>query len=127
MPWLYKQLTGELVRMSFAMEVSPRYSGYSGHGEGKNNPALQSVAFVGPIPVGTYLISTAFEDPEKGPVVMRLTPMPDTETFGRDAFLMHGDSITDPGNASEGCICQDRDAREAVSDSSDYILNVVSS
>jgi hypothetical protein len=56
---------------------------------------------------------------------MRLTPAPENTMFGRDGFLMHGDSIEHPGCASEGCIIVGRAVREAVSESDDKSLEVV--
>ena len=67
--------------------------GYSGYLAGKNQPALQRVRDVGPIPKGTYLIGKAFDSPDHGPLALPLLSMGDTDTFGRDGFLMHGDSI----------------------------------
>ncbi len=78
---------------------------YSGHDNGKNNPALQHVPDIGPIPVGVYRIGPPFDDPgHLGKFVMSLTPLPDTDTFGRSGFFMHGDSAAHTGGASEGCI-----------------------
>ena len=78
---------------------------YSGHDNGKNNPALQQVPNIGPIPVGVYRIGQPFDDEgHLGKFVMSLTPLPQTETFGRSGFYMHGDSSTHCGGASEGCI-----------------------
>lgn len=102
------------------------FPGYSGHREGKNNPAMQSIHDVGPIPVGQYLIGTFFDDPTKGPIVAHLTPLPGTNTYGRTGFMIHGDSILHPGTASLGCIIQSRLARETCRDSADYGLEVVS-
>jgi hypothetical protein len=45
MSWTYKQSTGELDHNGAAIGA-----GYSGHGAGLNNPAMQNVHDVGPIP-----------------------------------------------------------------------------
>jgi hypothetical protein len=58
--------------------------------------------------------------------VLRLEPEPDTDTFGRAGFLMHGDSGAHPGEASEGCIIMPRNVREAVWTGGDHELEVVS-
>jgi hypothetical protein len=58
-------------------------------------------------------------------VVMRLTPDPTNEMFGRSAFLIHGDSIKAPGTASEGCIIQSNPVRTLVSKSSNRRLQVI--
>ena len=44
----YNQLTGELTTNSGVVIGK----GYAGHGEGKNNPAMESVKMVGPLPKG---------------------------------------------------------------------------
>lgn len=111
--WLYRQASGEL-SLDGAVHVGVGY-GYSGHGDGKNNPDLQRVPNVGPIPAGSYTIGTAYTHPQKGPLVMRLTPHSDT--FGRSGFLIHGDSIAHPGEASEGCIILSHSIRQQVSES----------
>ena len=45
---------------------------------------------------------------------MALTPAPDTNTFGRDSFLIHGDSSEHPGAASRGCIILPRNIRDQI-------------
>jgi len=46
-------------------------------------------------------------------------------TFGRDGFLIHGDSVRHPGDASEGCIILPRRFRERIWTSEDTDLEVV--
>jgi hypothetical protein len=125
MSWRFEQRTGKFGNTLHAFEGFPVY-GYSGHEQGKNNPALQQVHEVGPIPIGEYLISMPFDHPTKGPLCMRLSPLPATETFGRSGFLIHGDSIAKPGTASEGCIILPHAARNVIASSADYGLEVVS-
>jgi hypothetical protein len=100
---------------------------YSGHGEGLNNPALEKVPNVGPLPAGLYLIGRAQEHGDLGKVVMSLTPFPSTDVFGRSAFFIHGDDVKHPGEeiASHGCIVTSRSNREAIRDSNDYELEVI--
>jgi hypothetical protein len=100
--------------------------GYSGAGEGKNAPAMQSVHNVGPIPVGLYDIGDPVNTPRHGPFVLPLTPHAENEMFGRSEFLIHGDSIEHPGTASEGCIILNRIVRNTIHDSGDNLLRVVS-
>ena len=119
--WTYKQSTGELTNA--AGDVVAK--GYSGAPAGKNNPAMQNVPDVGPIPEGQYTIGTPFNSPDHGPFAMHLTPDPANEMFGRSAFLMHGDSLEHPGCASEGCIIMPRPVREATWNSGDLALLVV--
>jgi hypothetical protein len=119
MPWQYHQKTGQLFYDGQLVDT-----GYSGRGAGKNNPQLEATANVGPIPSGAYKIGPAFTDGAKGPVVMRLTPVGHT-AHGREGFLIHGDSRSHPGEASEGCIILDRTIRERIAASHDTALEVV--
>ena len=119
--YTYRQSTGELFH-----DGLPVTTGYSGHAEGRNNPALQSHPNVGPIPCGRWTIEKpAFESQTHGPVVMRLDPCAGTETFGRSGFLIHGDSILHPGMGSLGCIILPRPARLAISANPDCDLEVI--
>lgn len=108
-------------------------NGYAGHGEGKNNPAMQAVASVGPLPVGRYKIcghpdtGLPYDSPKNGKFVLRLEPDPSNAMHDREAFRIHGDSIAHPGTASEGCIILPRPVREAIWKSGDRDLEVVAS
>jgi hypothetical protein len=119
--WTYIQETGELQQ-----DGKPVATGYSGAGRGKNNPDLQDVHNVGPIPQGDWTISgPPISTAEHGPYVLRLSPATETETFGRSGFLMHGDSKAAPGTASQGCVILPRSVREEVWQSGDRDLKVV--
>lgn len=120
--WIYEQVSGRMYRDDDPDVV---YVGYSGFHEGKNNPALQYEKGLGPIPVGFYDIGAPYDSTSKGPYVMRLEPKPETDTRGRTAFLIHGDSIKEPGTASHGCIIQSRVARTAIWESRDHLLRVI--
>ena len=100
-------------------------TGYSGKYTGKNNGAMQDVKDTGPLPVGLYHIGDAYSHPVLGPVTMNLTPDPSNVMFGRDDFRIHGDSIDNPGMASEGCIVLGHLYRAAISASDDKVLQVV--
>lgn len=115
----YKQATGELTHPSLGRLAV----GYSGHGEGKNDPAGEALQDVGPIPRGVYTIGPP-EDGHGG-FALRLTPSPGTDTHGRGGFLIHGDSISAPGTASLGCIIIPRIIRWAIWGSGDRVLQVV--
>lgn len=78
--------------------------GYSGLGSGKNNPAMQTVEGIGPIPRGTYAVGAPENARQLGPDALPLTPDPANEMFGRSGFFIHGDSIEHPGCASHGCV-----------------------
>lgn len=119
--WTYDQASGTLT----TPDGSPLCQGYSGAGEGKNNPAMQNVHDVGPIPQGTYWIEAPFNSPAHGPFAMPLNPSPSNEMFGRSGFLMHGDSLEHPGCASEGCIIMPPEVRHTVYSSGDLQLKVV--
>ena len=99
--------------------------GYSGSGAFKNDPSQTSVVDQGPLPVGMYSINAPIDTKTHGPCVMWLTPDPANQMFGRSAFGIHGDSIVDPGNASEGCIILPRFARDRIWESGDHLLEVV--
>lgn len=119
--WTYAQKTGDL-------EQDGRHvaTGYSGTGDGKNNPNMQDVRNVGPIPEGDWTIGGPPINTENhGPYVLLLNPTAETETFGRSGFLMHGDSKEHPGGASEGCVILPRAVREKVWTSGDRDLKVV--
>jgi hypothetical protein len=118
--WQFRQSTGELQHNGQHVAT-----GYSGHGAGKNNPAMQGVCGVGPIPRGRWTISGPPVDTQAhGPYVLRLVPAPGTRTLGRSGFLMHGDSLSDPGTASRGCIIVSCGVRERVWESGDRELLV---
>ena len=107
--YIYDQRTGELSPAPGGKLIA---TGYSGYGEGKNNPALQYLPDVGPIPRGMYLMGMARTDAELGPVAIPLGACNGTETFGRCGFFMHGDDIRHPGCGSHGCVIMPRIVRE---------------
>jgi hypothetical protein len=99
---------------------------YSGCGAGKNNSSLDCMADVGPIPAGSWTISgPPIDSSEHGPYVLRLEPKKGTETYGRSGFLIHGDSVSDPGNASKGCLIASKEVRSRIWQSGDYDLEVI--
>lgn len=88
--------------------------GYSGRGTSRNRPEAERLRDLGPIPHGRYIIEYIGNYPGRGPVVFRLRPTAETNTYGRDGFLIHGDN---PANdASQGCIILPRAAREQLID-----------
>jgi hypothetical protein len=119
--WTYAQETGVLLRDGHSVAT-----GYSGCDSGKNNPSMQAVPNVGPIPQGDWtIVGPPANTPDHGPFVLHLQPAPGTNTFGRSGFLMHGDSIESPGCASHGCVIMPRTVREQVWSSGDTELEVV--
>jgi hypothetical protein len=119
--WTYAQKSGELQQ-----DGKHVANGYSGAGAGKNNPAMEQVHNVGPIPQGEWTITgPPINTAEHGPYVLKLEPSETTPTFGRSGFLMHGDSKQSPGCASQGCVIMPRAVREQVWKSGDTELQVV--
>jgi hypothetical protein len=119
--WIYAQETGALLQDGNLVAT-----GYPGFEDGKNNPAMQAIPNVGPIPQGEWTIEgLPMNTPKHGPFVLTLTPAAGTNTFGRSSFLMHGDAVKAPGTASQGCIIMPRTAREQVWNSGDRALEVV--
>ncbi len=117
--WSYAQSTGELLHDDVF-----EGTGYSGTGEGRNNPSMQDVHGIGPIPVGTYIIGAAYDDVGGlGPCVMHLDPAEGTNTFGRSLFRIHGDNARH--DASHGCIILGPQIRKMIAVSSDKRLTVI--
>ena len=120
MPWTYRQSSGELRYNGVVIET-----GYSGAGTGKNNPGMQHISNEGPIPRGLYRISNPHNSHHTGPFTLDLTPVNPSQTFGRTALKMHGDSISHPGQASNGCIIMRMSTRTTVWTSTDHMLEVI--
>lgn len=95
--------------------------GYSGRGEGRNNPAREAVRGVGPIPAGRWRIGPPRSSVRTGPHVMDLSPV-GHDAHGRSAFQIHGDNAA--GDASSGCIVLPRTWREMISASGIRMLEV---
>ena len=120
MPWSYSQSTGQLTRNG----VPLGRPGYSGAPEGQNNPNMQQVPNVGPIPRGTYRIGPPRSSSARGPHVLDLTPV-GHNALGRTAFLIHGERRDGPpGLASTGCIILPLHIRQQVVASGDHELIV---
>lgn len=121
--WFYYQKSGDLYHDDDAFA-----KGYSGKYSGKNNPEMEAVKMTGPLPCGIYRIGDSYLHPMKGPITMDLEPDPSNDMFGRDLFRIHGDSIANPGFASEGCIVLPHEARVEVAKlvaAGDRLLEVV--
>ena len=124
--WIYLQKTGELYHDGKLIGIGYAGGNKGQHPEGKNNPAMQQVHDIGPIPCGEYEVhGPPFDDPHMGKYVLRLLPREGTNTFGRSGFCLHGDKIGAPGCASDGCPIQAHDVRVKVWESDDrcwYVL-----
>ena len=119
MSWVYFQSSGQIFYRGALVGT-----GYAGFGEGVNNPEDETIPNVGPIPVGNYTIGPAFTHPTAGPITMCLTPLEGTNTFGRDGFLIHGDTASMDHTASHGCIIMPHPVRVTVATSNDRTLTV---
>lgn len=98
-------------------------SGYAGIGAGLNNPAMQGVEDTGPLPQGSYSIGAPTH--RKGPLTLPLTPLPGTNLLGRPGgFLIHGDNSSNNHTASQGCIIQGPNVRQAIADCGGGTVNV---
>lgn len=128
--WIWDQSAGKLYRQFDPEHTEFVSAGYSGKGRGKNNPSLQGVQGVGPIPRGDYNIAAVYNSNRVGPYALRLEPLdggkPDTvDELDRGAFRVHGDSIKAPGTASNGCIILPRAIRVKIWKSGDRLLRVI--
>lgn len=122
MAWRYEQSSGQLFNDAGELVAI----GYSGHGEGLNNPEFQNVPDVGPLPQGLWQIGPPYNSEKHGLYVLPLSAAPETETFGRDEFKVHGDEVDHPGQflASLGCLILPRFARVYMWTLGDHLLEV---
>lgn len=119
--WTFEQRTGKL----YNPQGNCVATGYAGGNEGKNkegvnNPDMQGVEGVGPLPVGLYTRGTVIMQSHLGPFAIPLVPDPSNDMLGRGGFYMHGDT-TPSGNASKGCIIMPRAVREGFYTSSEAL------
>jgi len=126
--WQYSQKSGNL-EFSGSPVVGAVATGYSGAGTLKNNPDMQCVSDLGPIPRGEYEIGDPLDLNVDGHTIsyaLPLRPQAGTDTCNRTGFYIHGDSRTFPGSASAGCIILPLDVRKKIAESNDKVLRVVS-
>jgi hypothetical protein len=125
MTWTFEQSTGQMLDPAGAVVATGYAGGNCGKNpEGKNNPQMQFMRCVGPLPQGVYTMGTPVAQSHLGPFAIPLTPAPDNVMQGRGSFFIHGDT-TPSGNASEGCIIMPRAIRQAMWDSGDHVVTVV--
>jgi RHS repeat-associated protein len=93
-------------------------TGYSGAGAGRNNPNMQDIVDVGPIPQGCWIVGAPTGSRGTGPYSLPLTPLPGNDVFNtpRDpnSFLIHGPNANRPNDSSNGCPVIDRPSRQAI-------------
>jgi Protein of unknown function (DUF2778) len=99
--------------------------GYSGHGAGLNNPAMQNVRGEGPVPRGLYTIGALHTSPHTGPDTMNLEP-DGHDALGRTLLRIHGDNSEHDHTASDGCIIiPGAINRQTIYDTDDHYVTVV--
>ena len=119
--WTYSQGTGDIADASGVVVGR----GYSGHGAGLNNPDMQNVPDVGPIPQGRYTFGEVIaHDPVVGEYAIPLIPDPANEMHGRSAFFIHGNNLQNNHSASEGCIVLAFTVRQEMYESADHAIEV---
>lgn len=125
--WTYQQSTGtlthdgQLIGEGYAGgNIPPHHNPIA-----VNNPQMQEIHCVGPLPRGLYTIGAAHTEPTLGVLAMYLQPDTANTMFGRSGFFLHADSIAHPGQASEGCIVMAQVIRLQVSTSTDRRLQVI--
>lgn len=123
----WKQSTGECIMPDGEVWFRGYAGGHAGQApEAVNNPDMDHVRNVGPLPRGRYLIGPLVDaahpepppmpkfDPKRyGPNYLRLTPEPSNNMHERGGFLMHwdrGDRLQHPHSASDGCIIPEEGA-----------------
>jgi len=123
--FVYHQIDGHMMRDGALVGV-----GYSGHGDGLNNPGMEAVHGVGPIPRGKYRIGPWHDHfrPQYGhslgACVAQLLPV-GHDAHGRTELFEHGDNDAMNHTASDGCIIMGKLIRQAMRDSGDHDLTVV--
>lgn len=109
----YSQTTGHITSDDGTLITT----GWSGHGDCKNDPTKEDVVSTGPLPRGLYWVQP-WEDlhPGLGPMVAYLKPDMINDMHGRGSFYIHGPAMDKAkyGQESKGCIVIPRPGREAV-------------
>jgi hypothetical protein len=126
--WLFKQSTGQIFHDGTL--ITKGYAGrdYDDTGKfvgGKNNPVMQNVKGIGPLPVGFYTMQQPHDSDVVGKYAIPLIPDATNEMFNRASFFWHGDKIKAPGTASHGCIVSDPKTRVSAWTSGDHRVQVV--
>ncbi len=110
--WIWIQKTGEMFHDGVLW-----CTGYAGRYTGKNNPDMQDVHDIGPLPCGDYTMQDPRTSARLGPLTIDLEQDPKNQMFGRFSFRWHGERIEPPiGLASDGCIVTDHEPRARAAD-----------
>ena len=109
--WTYSQSTGELKQNGKLMGTG--YSGRNvpGGPQGRNNPELEAMPNIGPVPRGRYTIPNPVKVAHNSPPVFPLAPK-GHNAHGRTGFQIHGNNVKN--DASRGCIILDFPVRTAI-------------
>lgn len=122
MTWVY-DVRKKTFTHNGVYQFSARYAGAPGY---KDNPDYECLINKGPLPRGKYrIVGTPFTHSRAGPYTLKLQPYRENDMCGRAGFLIHGDSIKDPGNASNGCIILAPDYRRKLFKSGDHEIVVI--
>ncbi|AXF76794.1 DUF2778 domain-containing protein [Erwinia tracheiphila] len=120
MPWEYYVRKAEFY-LNGEFRFTANYAGARGF---YNDPDFECEKNKGPLPRGRYRIEPPRDSDRTGRYTLPLTPNSANNMCNRVAFAIHGDSIRDPGGASQGCIILKLKFREALWDSGDRELIV---
>jgi RHS repeat-associated protein len=138
--WLYIQSTGDLLHLNadgyadYAANGGNAGYGYSGYGEGLNNPEAESIQAIpggdptsGPIPAQRYSIGQPFHSQHTGSLVFPLTPVGGLNARGRTRLEIHDDNHHHNHTASTGCIIEPHNVRQRMADglANDNCLQVI--
>ncbi len=95
----YEQSTGKMFHND--KPIGACYAGAVGY---KNKTEYEGLKNKGPIPRGKWTIGyTYLKHPHLGTYAIALLPN-GHNALGRSGFMIHADSVKNPGGASEGCI-----------------------
>jgi RHS repeat-associated protein len=128
--WIYYESTGTMLHVDSNGYADYAAKGYAGIGAGYNNPDMQGVKNIGPLPQGGYTIQPQKDNITNGPhkrrllASMRLTPNAANEMYERYGFLIHGPHDNDRQDSSNGCPIFSRNVRDDIGDSGDNCLRV---
>ena len=123
--WIFDVIAGNFVGHGTA-----KSGVYAGNGPGFNNPAMENVANVGPLPRARYTMKRIYDDPETGKNTIELIPDPESiakfPNRNMYSFRIHGINPARPLGSSKGCICVSPGSfRVYVFNSGDHELFVV--
>jgi hypothetical protein len=120
--YVYKQTTGQLM-----LDNQVIGTGYSGKGQGRNNPGMQNQKNVGPIPAGEWKIMGKRVDDRTGELIVDTLPSGHNAAGrfpGTELFKIHGET-NPPGMSPAGDIVMPREALDKIDPNGFPTLKVV--